>query len=310
MGEASVVVQICWTALSTAIPMILFAVAFSLVLKVVKIWNFAQAGFMAVAFYAMYATYNLLQWPMWLAVLIGLALTLIASLTLEPFGLDVLRRRKSPHLTYFILTLVMSLFLAAFLSMLFGTEPVPLTPEIMSPVKIVGSIVMSHWDLRAIAVGVVLLLLLHQFIIRTRDGQYMLAVADNAELAELYGISAKRTRIVTFFAASIFITAGMWLAGTRGAINAHMPLQMLIFAVVATLLGGTGGIFTSALAAAILSLIQALSVLVIPSQWQGFVLYVFLFVTILFFPKGFNVRNLKLAAILGKSARVMRAGQG
>lgn len=289
--NTTVVLQILWTGLSTSTSMMLFAVAFSLVLKVVKVWNFAQAGFMALSFYSMFAAYNWVHAPMWAAVLFGLAVTVLASLAMEVFALGALRRRNSPGLTYFILTLVISQFLAYLLTMIFGTEPVSLTSQIMSAVRIVGGIAISDWDLRALAITAATLLALHQFIVRTHTGQFMLAVADNANLAELYGISARRAWMATFVAASVLITAGMYLYGTRTAIIPYTPLQMMIFAVVATLLGGVGRVFSAAAAAAVLSLIQGLSIFVIPSHWQGLLLYVFLFVTILFFPEGFRVKK-------------------
>jgi branched-subunit amino acid ABC-type transport system permease component len=42
-----------------------------------------------------------------------------------------------------------------------------------------------------------------------------------------------------------------------------------------------------------LTLIQGLSIFVIPSQWQGLILYVFLFITILFFPQGVSLQKFK-----------------
>lgn len=287
---APVILQILWTALATSTAMMLVAVAFSLILKVVKIWNFAQAGFMGLAFYTMYAVFNLLHAPMWVAVLAGLASTMLASGAMEALALRALRRRNSPHLTYFILTLVISQFLAYLLTMIFGTEPVSLTPQIMSKVRVVGGIAVSDWDLQALAIALVLLVGSYWFMVRTRWGQFMLAVADNAELAELYGISAKRAWMVAFGLASVLITAAMYVYGTRTAIIPFSPLQMMIFAVVATLLGGVGRVFSAAVAAVVLSMIQGLSVFVIPSQWQGLLLYFFLFVTILFFPEGFKLQ--------------------
>lgn len=285
-----VIFQILWTALATSTSMMLIAVAFSLILKVVKVWNFAQAGFMGLAFYSMYAAFNWMQLPMWACLLFGLAVTMMASIAMEVFALAALRRRNSPALTFFILTLVLSQFIAYLITMIFGTEPLSLTPQIMSPTNIIGGIAVSDWDVRALTVTGVLLLALYLFMARTRWGQFLVAVADNAALAELYGISARRAWIVAFAAASVLITAAMYLYGTRTAIVPSSTLQMMIFAVVATLLGGMGRVFSAAVAATVLSMMQGLSVFVIPSQWQGLLLYVFLFVTILFFPGGFRLQ--------------------
>ncbi len=57
-------------------------------------------------------------------------------------------------------------------------------------------------------------------------------------------------------------------------------------------------IWGAALAAVVLGVVQNASILVIPSEWQGFLLYVFLFATIIFFPQG-----IRLPARLSGSSR-------
>jgi branched-subunit amino acid ABC-type transport system permease component len=140
---------------------------------------------------------------------------------------------------------------------------------------------------------IIVLLTLYLFIKHTRDGQFMAAVADNPDLSRFYGINVKRAYVITFLIAAVLITAGMYLFGMRASIIPNTPLQMMLFAVISTLLGGMGRIFGAALAAMGLTLVQALSIFVIPSQWQGLILYVFLFVTILFFPRGVSFQKIK-----------------
>ena len=291
MFDPAVLVQIFWTGLATSSYLVLFTIAFALALKVLKLWNFAQAGMMAIAFYAMYAAVNQFKWPTAAAVVFGFAVTLGATLAFEIWGLRTLRARRSSSLLFFIFTLVCSEFAAYVLTLVFGTEPVPLFPEILSPVRIVSGIAVSNWDLLAVGVTLVLGAALALYLRLSRDGQFLLAVSDSADLAELYGIDAKRTYTVALVIATVFVCAGMYLYGSRTAMIPTAPLQLMLFAVIATLLGGMGSVFGGALAAVFLSLLQSYSVLVIPSQWQGLILYVFLFVTILFFPTGVRLWN-------------------
>ncbi|MDQ2998609.1 MAG: branched-chain amino acid ABC transporter permease [Chloroflexota bacterium] len=288
MSDPIVLAQILWTGLATSTYMVLFTIAFALVLKVVKLWNFAQAGLMAIAFYAMFAAINQFRWPTVLAIAFGLLATLVAALALEIFGLRTLRARRSSSLMFFIFTLVCSEFAAYALTLVFGTEPAPLYPQILSPVHILAGIAVTTWDLQAVSWTLALGVALALYFRLAREGQFMIAVADNAALAELYGINAKRAFVAAFIIAAIFICAGMYFYGARAAIIPTSPLQLMLFAVIATLLGGMGNVFGAAFAAVGLSLIQSYSVLVIPSRWQGLILYAFLFVTILFFPRGLH----------------------
>jgi branched-subunit amino acid ABC-type transport system permease component len=296
MTDPLVLLQIFWTGAATSSIFVLLTVAFSLTQKVTGLWNFAQAGFMGIAFYAMFYVLNDLQMPLILALAAGAVCAALAAVLTEILGLDVLRARKSGSLMFFIFTLILAQFIIYVLTLLFGTEPQTLYKSIMSPVRIVGGIAVSNWDLQAVAMAVTMVTLLFLFLKSTKEGQFLVAVSDNAKLAELYGISAKRAYRVTAIIAGVFICAAMYLTGTRGGVTPNSPFELVLAATIATLLGGMGRVFIGALAAVILALIQSFSVLVISSRWQNLLLYGFLFITITLFPRGINLPRLKSKA--------------
>ena len=289
MNDFVIYVQILWTGIAISSYYVLFAIAFSLVLKVAQLWNFAQAGLMAIAFYAMYFAFRTLQLPIWAGIVFGLAATILATIMLEMYGLRVLRKRQSPSLAFFIFTLIASEFVAYLLMMIFGTEPVTLFPSILSTVRLVANVAVSNWDLIAVTVTIALTAGLWAFLRYHREGQFLLAVSDNAALAELYGISAPRAYLIAMVIAAVFVCAGMYLFGSRAGVIPTTPIELMLVAVIATLLGGMGRVFAAGIAAVIIGLVQSFSVLVIPSQWQHLVLYAFLFVTIILFPRGFRL---------------------
>ncbi len=136
-----------------------------------------------------------------------------------------------------------------------------------------------------------------------RNGQFLSAVADNGPLAELYGISANHAYLVATVVSAVFVSAGIYLYGTRASMIPTTPLELMLFAVIAAILGGIGSVHGAALAAVFLSVLQSASILVIPSAWQGSLTYFVLFVVILFFPTGFRVPAWMLAAWRARPAR-------
>ena len=286
-----VLLQILWTGAVTSLSLVLLTVAFSLTQKVTGLWNFAQAGFMGLAFYAMYFVLNTLEWPLWAAAAAGVVAASGAGLLTEIFGLDVLRARKSGNLTFFIFTLILSEFIIYWLALVFGTEPQTLYKSILSPVQIVGGVAISNWELQAVAITAVMLVALWAYLNWSKQGQFIIAVSDNAKLAELYGISSKRAYRVVAVIAGMFICAGMFLIGSRGGLTPNSPMEFVLTATIATLLGGMGRVFAAALAAVALALIQSFSVLEIPARWQSLLLYIFLFVAIVLFPRGINFKR-------------------
>jgi branched-subunit amino acid ABC-type transport system permease component len=152
----------------------------------------------------------------------------------------------------------------------------------------VGGIAISAWDLPALAAMATVLVLLWAFLRFTRWGQFMIAVADNADLAELYGIKKDRVMLVSMAIAGAICAVGMFLYGTRAQVQPSAATELMLFAVAATIIGGIGNLWGAALAAVVLGLVQNSSILFIPSAWQGFMLYAFLFLAIVLFPRGFH----------------------
>ena len=125
---------------------------------------------------------------------------------------------------------------------------------------------------------------------KTKLGYSMTAVSDNPELAEMYGIKKEHIYLFSISISSFLLFWGMYLFGTKAAIFPSTPLlQLLVFAVIATIIAGIGNVFGAAMAAVFLSLLQAFSILLIPSKWQILIAYGLIFFIILFFPKGFVI---------------------
>src|SRR5579872_5137312 len=95
MTDPIILLQILWTGSVTASSYVLLTVAFSLTQKVTGLWNFAQAGTMGVAFYAMYFVLNDLGQPLYIALPAAAALAGASGIATEVWGLDVLRARSS-----------------------------------------------------------------------------------------------------------------------------------------------------------------------------------------------------------------------
>ena len=295
MYDPVILAQIFWTGLATAAPHVLITVGFALTLKVTGLWNFAQAGFMAIAFYTMYFALNALGLPIFVAVLLAVGTTVVASLATEVYGLQVLRERQSGNLMFFIFTLILSQFIMYVITLIFGTEPQTLFKSILSPVQIIGGVAVSNWDILGVGLMIAGTGLLWLFMAFTREGQFLTAVSDNAKLAELYGISARRSYRVTAVIASLFIVASMYLVGSHGGVVPNSPLELILGAVLGTLLGGIGRVFAAAAASIFLALIQSFSILVLASRWQNLLLYGFLFIAIVVFPRGVRLPKFRFA---------------
>jgi branched-subunit amino acid ABC-type transport system permease component len=289
MQKATIVLQILWTSFATSTYYVLFAVAFALVLKVTRLFNFAQAGVMTIAFYTAFVAVQWLGWPAWAAFIVTMVVTLAASYALERIGFEALRQRGVSVMFVFVFTLMVSEFVAYVAMLIFGTWPQTIFPTIFWPVTLVQNIAISNWDLPAIGATVTALAIFSAFMRFTRFGQFMVGVSDNPDLAELYGINKRQIFLIAVLISGAFVALGMFLYGMRAQVLPQTGLSLMLFAIAATIIGGIGSISGAAVAAIILGVLQNASILVISSEWQGFLLYVFLFLGIIFFPNGLRL---------------------
>jgi len=295
MFDRSILLQVLWTSLATASFQVLLTIAFALVLKVTKIWNFTQPALMGVAFYAMYVAVNWWGTPLPVAILIAFLATAALGLVIECVGFSTLRARGSESITFFIFTLILAQFVIYVLTLAFTTQPVFMLANMMSPTMLVGEVVVSTWDWHSIVIAAALTIALLLFLRFTRTGQYMIAVADNADLAEVYGISKAQSYALAMLIAAIFVTAAMYVFGSKLAVYPELTLHMMIFAVVATILGGIDRVFAAAIAAIGINVLQQLSVLVMDSRWQPLIVFSILFIAIVFFPRGIRLPARRIA---------------
>ena len=202
---------------------------------------------MALAFYAMFFALNRLGLPLPLGIAFGIAgdgggRGRARSLRHRgPCG-----DRRSGNLTFFIFTLICR-----------RVHRVPVDDAVRHRAADIVSvrscrrstlsvnIAISDWDLhrgrndvwsahRALSA----------FLRFHREGQFMLAVAENAGLAELYGISAKRAYLVDLDHCRLDLMSPACICSARApASSPNSPLELLLDAVIATLLGGMGRIF-------------------------------------------------------------------
>ena len=222
---STIILQILWTSLATSTYYVLFAVAFALVLKVTRLFNFAQAGVMTIAFYTAFVVVQWLEWPAWAAFIVMMVVTLAASCALERIGFEALRRRGVSLMFVFMFTFMVSEFVAYVAMLIFGTWPQTIFPTIFWPVTLVGEIAVSALGLPAMRATVAALAAFFAFMRFTRSGQFMIAVADNPGLAELYGIDKRQMFLVTMLIAGAFVaTRHVPLRHARAGTAADRPL--------------------------------------------------------------------------------------
>jgi branched-chain amino acid transport system permease protein len=139
-----------------------------------------------------------------------------------------------------------------------------------------------------------IMILLHLFIIRTKTGKAMRAVAQDRVMASLLGVNIDRIISITFIIGSgLAAAAGMMVAMYYGLVNYYIGYSAGIKAFTAAVLGGIGSIPGAMLGGILLGLIESLGAGYISSEYKDAYAFIILIIILLVKPEGLLGRRLE-----------------
>lgn len=204
--------------------------------------------------------------------------------------------RKAPRLVPLITAIGASFFWQYYFRGLYGSEvkPFPAISGLQGSVPMLGTEVLRT-HLLVIIVTIIMLIGLNFFIMRTRTGKAIRAVAEDKDIAALMGIDVDRTVTITF-------ATGAAMAGVAGVLFALVFRQVHFFmgfipgikAFTAAVLGGIGSIPGAAIGGFFLGMFESvgpslfLQGLGIPAfhQLKDVIAFTMLVLVLIFRPQG------------------------
>lgn len=239
----------------------LLAVGFSLIFGVARIVNLAHTAFYMLAAYLIYSLVSTAGLNLYLSIFISIVSVTIAGTLSYKFLIARVRQHEA---TTLIVTIAIAVIIQEALLKGFGGQPRGVPKLISGAVDIFGVTVLNQ---QLLTLGVVILLLLATwlFLMRTKSGVAIRAIAQDREVANLMGINVPRMEMLTMaisvglaaiagalVAPLLLVTPGMWT---------H-PLVMILAVVV---LGGLGSLQGSLIGAIILGFAENIVVFLAPS---------------------------------------------
>ena len=283
----------------------LIAIGYTLVYGVLFMINFAHGEFFmsgimtATVFVAtpLAATGFMNRQPL-LSLLLIAVVAMVVSMSIAVLTERVAYRplRKAPRLVPLITAIGASFFWQYYFRGLFGSQVIPFpVPAVMKgTVSILGLEVLKT-QLTVIVVTIIMLIGLNLFIMRTRTGKSIRAVAEDKDTAALMGIDVDRAITITF-------ATGASMAGIAGLLYALVFTQVHFFmgffpglkAFTAAVLGGIGSIPGAAVGGLFLGLIETLGPSLFlqglgipaPHQLKDVIAFVMLVLVLIFRPQG------------------------
>ena len=221
-------------------------------------------------------------------LLISMAASGLAALTMERVAYRPLRRRNAPRLTALITAIGISLVVQEFLGLRYGRAQI--SPERVLEKSVwfeIGGAQIRTDKVLVIVAAILLMIGLDQFVRRSRLGRGIRATAQDAETAQLMGVDINRVVALTFL-------LGGLLAGAAGFLfaiffeTARFNIGFLpgVKAFTAAVLGGIGNVRGALLGGLVLGLLENYGATVFGGEWKDVFAFVVLVLVLLVRPSG------------------------
>lgn len=277
-------IQACLDGLLTGALYALIGMGLALIFGVMRIVNFAHGAFLMLGMYASWVLYDKYELNPYLALIPG-------ALALFVFGylvyLAVIRPiRTRSDFMQILMTTGLSLILVDSVQLKFGADYHQTNIELVNRTLHLGAFTLNAASLLSFAIAAALIVGLQQFVMRSRTGQGLRAIAQNPDVAPLMGINVTRVQGFSF-------AVGIMMAGIAGSLL--LPALYLfptvgddytLKAFVIVVLGGMGSIEGAAIGGLVLGVTESITSLYLGNEWALAVDFVLFLLVLSLKPSG------------------------
>jgi branched-chain amino acid transport system permease protein len=258
-------VQACRNGLRTGALYALIGMGLALIFGVMRIVNFAHGAFLMIGMYATYVLFDHFRINPYVGFL-------AAGLFLFAFGLLVYRALIQPirdrsDFMQILMTTGISLILVDSAQLAFGADYHQTNLALVNKTLRFGSFGLNAASVLSFVIASVFIIGLQQFVVRSRTGQALRAIAQNREVAPLMGINVTRIQGISFAVGVAFagIAGGLLLPALYLFPSVGDDYTLKAFVIV--VLGGMGSIEGAAMGGLALGMAESLTSLYIGNQW-------------------------------------------
>jgi len=280
-----ILVQLLINGLAAGAIYAMIAVGFAMIYNGARVLHLAHGAVYTFGGFTLYVLSISLGLPLVVAFPATIVLTAGLGVLMELLVYRPLRRRGSSFAAIIVASIgLLSLFQALF-ALVFGTDTRNLRTGPL-PIYELGEIVVTQLHVMVAIVAVVIFPLLQVFLVRSKYGRAIRAVADNPRLAVVFGIDLDRFHIVIFAIGSALAAVAVGLIAFDLGVRPEMGFSTMLVALIAVIVGGVGYLPGAAAGGLLLGVLQHLSLWQLSARWQDIVLFGALIAFLVFRPQG------------------------
>ncbi len=276
---------------------LLISQSFAFIYYPVKFFHLAQAVLITASGYFFFFFNKQIELNHWLSILLSIVSSILLGVLFELFVFKRLRTKKSSALILMIASIGIYVIFQNIISIIWGDDITTIrTGNITVGNEFLGAYIT---DIQILTIITCLILYaLRLFIVKyLKFGRLFRSISSNTELSNVFGINADKIILILFgISAFLAATVGL-LVGFDSDLTPTMGFNILLYGVVAMIIGGVGSSWGLIGGALLLSTAQHLGAYYIDSKWMDAIAYVILILFLVWKPLGFSGKRLKKVEI-------------
>ena len=277
--------------------LLIVSFSFHQLYQVAKFFHLAHAVTITFGAYFTYLFSVQLGWSLCIAITLAIICAVVIPAMMEILIYKPLRNQGTSSWKMLIASLGLYVILQNLISMFWGDDTKSIrTWSVKTGHNFFGAYI-TDVQIITIAVSVMLFVGVLLFLRFASLGKQIRAVSSNEELSNIFGISSDRVILWGFIIGSTLAAIAGILIALDTDMTPTMGFHVLLYAVVAMIIGGVGsnkGLIGGAL---LLATAQHLSAYYIDSKWMDATAYIILILFLIWKPLGFSGKRLKKVEI-------------
>lgn len=265
----------------------LIALGYTLIFGVLGIINMAHGQVFIFGSFVGLILMTSFDMPIAVAFIASIVVSGILGLILEFTAMRPLRKKNVPHLASLISTIGFATLLEEGMHKLFGADSRAFPDTVGSTTFQLGAVQIRAVDLIILGISIILMVVLHFWINKTKVGKAIRATAENTETASVLGINTNMVIVTTVvLASSLGGIAGMLIGMTYSALIPTMGMTLGFKGLAVLILGGVGSIPGAMICGLILGVIEVFTVAYGASSYRDAVAFGLIILILLIRPQG------------------------
>ena len=286
-------IQIFINIFYSALIYLIVAVSFSLIYYCAKFFNLALGAIIAIAAYFVFLFSIQLSLPLIVSIPSAILLATMVGLLTEKLIFKPLRNKNSHSFVLLIASLGLYVILQNIISLVWGDNTKSFRSREVNIGHEMWGAYITDIQIITIVIGIVLFLGMMLLLSKTKLGKQIRAISSNDDLSNIFGVNSNRIIFWIFAIGSVLAAIAGILVAFDTDMTPTMGFNLLLYGIVAMIIGGVGSIWGLVWGSLLLATAQHLGAYYIDSKWMDAIAYVILILFLIWKPLGFSGRQLK-----------------